>query len=283
MEDSILQRYINIPTDSVQVFDKNEDYFAHLLADFDPISLMEMDSVQLMTRIDTKFIIPLSMLPCILEKVKNEYRVLQIDRKRIMPYSSVYFDTQDARMYTLHHNGKLNRYKVRMRSYMTSGMSFLEIKDKNNKGVTTKNRIDISTAHFNNMKFSSEQKHFIDESTIYCADSFVPKLQNYFQRITLVDKSQSERVTLDLGLTFRLVSTQETAIYDQLVIVEMKQGALTKSFFRTCLDELKIRPGSMSKYCLGMSLVDHSVKSNRFKNKIRNINKIVSRNYASTI
>ena len=97
-----------------------------------------------------------------------------------------------------------------------------------------------------------------------------------------MDNDQTERVTIDLGLTFRSVTTEETAIYEQLVIVEMKQEAATKSYFREYLNDLKIRPGSMSKYCLGMSLVDHDVKANRFKTKIRKINKITN-NYVTTI
>lgn len=282
MEDSILQRYINIPTDSVQVFEHNTNTIGEVLNGFRPITLAEMDSVQLMKRVDTKFVIGLSMLPQILEKACEHYRVLQIDHNRMLPYSSVYFDTCDAKMYTLHHNGKLNRYKVRMRTYMTSGLSFLEIKDKNNKGVTRKKRIKISLDHFNKMRFGDVEKGFVDDNTTYRAETFVPKLQNYFQRITLVDNDQTERVTIDLGLTFRSVSTQETAIYEQLVIVEMKQEAATKSYFREYLNDLKIRPGSMSKYCLGMSLVDHDVKANRFKTKIRKINKITN-NYVTTI
>lgn len=281
MEDSILQRYINIPTDSLRLFDQNEKKYAELLGSFDPISLKEMDAVQLMRRVDTKFIIPSNLLPELLEKARTHYRVVEIDNRRILPYSSVYFDTADAKMYTVHHNGKLNRYKVRMRSYMSSGLSFLEIKDKNNKGITHKNRIPVKLESFNRLLLDEAENEFLERNTCYKAGSIVPQLQNYFQRITLVDKSNTERVTIDLSITFRLLSDGNTTDIDGLVIIEMKQDAASKSYFRDYLNERKIRPGSMSKYCLGMSLINPHVKNNSFKTKIRKINKITQFNYGT--
>jgi hypothetical protein len=169
-----------------------------------------------------------------------------------------------------------------MRSYMASGISFLEIKDKNNKGVTHKLRIPITTNQFNAMKLDKHETHFIDAHTTYKAENFLPQIQNYFQRITLVDKNETERVTLDLGLVYRRTATGETAVLDGLVIVEMKQDAATKSHFRMYLNELHVLPGSMSKYCLGMALINPDVKSNRFKNKLRKINKITESNHVAS-
>lgn len=281
MEDSIRQNYTSIPTDSLRLFDSNEAKYNQLLSGFEAISLREMDKVTLMKRVDTKFIIPSALLPELLAKASEHYRVVEIDKRRILPYSSVYFDTADAQMYKVHHNGKLNRCKVRMRSYMTSGLSFLEIKDKNNKGITRKERIPIRLESFNSMSLNGDENTFLEHNTHYKAGSFVAQLQNYFQRITLVDKNATERVTIDLSITFRLVASGATTDIDGLVIIEMKQDAATKSCFRHYLNEAKIRPGSMSKYCLGMSLINPEVKNNRFKTKIRKINKITQLNYAT--
>ena len=57
------------------------------LKQFKKITLDEMNSVALLKRKDTKFIINISYLPEILEALKNSYKVLEIDRKRIMNYS----------------------------------------------------------------------------------------------------------------------------------------------------------------------------------------------------
>ena len=67
--------------------------------------------------------------------------ILQIDGKRKHDYKSLYFDTEDRKFYNDHHNQRVNRYKVRYREYVDSGLVFLEIKCKNNKGKTIKKRL----------------------------------------------------------------------------------------------------------------------------------------------
>ena len=47
-------------------------------------------------------------------------------------------------LYHDHHNGKLNRYKVRRRRYIDTDTEFLEVKLKNNKKRTIKSRIKLS-------------------------------------------------------------------------------------------------------------------------------------------
>jgi hypothetical protein len=281
MADYIPQKCINTPIDFTALNYNIKLLFSDLLTQYDPISLMEMDKVQLMNRVDTKFLIGLHQLSFILEKAAEHYRIVEIDGERISPYSSIYFDTEDAEMYTMHHNGKLTRCKVRMRSYVNSGDSFLEIKRKNNKGMTTKERIKIETEQFESMEFCKTQTGFIKEQTPYVSSALKPHLQNFFQRITLVDKNETERVTLDIGLTYRDFTTNVCKSVDGLVIVEMKQDGATKSHFRTYLNELHVLPGSISKYCLGMALTNPGVKNNRFKNKLRKINKITENNHVT--
>ena len=87
-----------------------------------------------MKRTDTKFVVSKKMLPVLLETLKEKYRVLEIDNNRVMTYNSLYFDTKDQKFYREHHNGKINRLKVRMRKYVESELFFLEIKQKDHKG-----------------------------------------------------------------------------------------------------------------------------------------------------
>jgi hypothetical protein len=281
MDDYIPLKSTSIPIDLEALNQKIKILFSDLLQEFNPISLHEMDKVLLMNRVDTKFLIGLDQLPVILQNAVEHYRIVEIDGERISPYSSIYFDTEDAEMYTMHHNGKLNRYKVRMRSYVNSGDSFLEIKQKNNKGMTSKGRIKIDKRHFSSMELHDVEKLFIKDKTPYLSSALKPQIQNFFQRITLVDKDETERVTLDIGLFYRDLHTHKYKSVDGLVIVEMKQDGACKSHFRTYLNELHILPGSMSKYCLGMALVNPNIKSNRFKNKLRKINKITAKNHVT--
>ena len=113
----------------------------NILSEFDAISLGEMDRVALMNRVDTKYVFSEDILNEVLKKIKDDYFVLEVDNIRLNSYQSLYFDTKDFKFYYQHHNGKTNRTKVRYREYMDSGLCFLEVKQKNNKGVTNKKRM----------------------------------------------------------------------------------------------------------------------------------------------
>ena len=97
---------------------------------FKPISLDEMNSVALMKRTDTKFVININYLPVVLNTLLKTYQILEIEGRRIMNYSSLYFDTEDFKFYLDHHNGRVNRTKIRQRKYVDSDLTFLEIKKK---------------------------------------------------------------------------------------------------------------------------------------------------------
>ena len=50
-----------------------------------------------MNRIDTKYAVPMSVLPAILEAAKNDYFAQEIDGKRIATYDTMYYDTASSR------------------------------------------------------------------------------------------------------------------------------------------------------------------------------------------
>jgi len=278
MDVCIQQSNINIQTDTFAILPEATESLNRLVDSFDAISLAEMDSVRLMNRVDTKFLIEDSQLPELMEKALKQYRIVEVDGNRTIPYSTIYFDTVDTEMYLMHHNGKLNRIKVRMRSYIDSGISFLEIKTKTNKGRTSKKRIVITNDQFSSMQLDEKEQLFIKN---FSDQSLKPQLQNSFQRITLVDKNLTERITLDTHLAFKNLSDGACKSVEKLVIIEMKQEGACGSFFRDYLNELRINPESISKYCLGMVMVNPVLKSNRFKSKLRIINKITEKNHGT--
>ena len=97
---------------------------------FSSISLSEIEQVNLFNRIDTKYIVQMVDFTGILKEIKHHYNVLQIDNKRIHRYESLYFDTPDFKLYQYHHNDQQNRFKVRYRKYVDSGLCYFEIKYK---------------------------------------------------------------------------------------------------------------------------------------------------------
>ena len=121
----------------------NNTTIENIIRSFEPISLAQMESVKLMNRIDTKFAVPMTVLPAILEAVQADYYAQEIDGKRIATYDTMYYDTDSLDMYIRHHDRQLVRQKIRVRQYVDSNLTFLEIKRKNNKGRTKKKRIVV--------------------------------------------------------------------------------------------------------------------------------------------
>lgn len=238
------------------------------LNSIDAISLKEMDSVKLMNRTDTKFVFPISLLPDLLIDSKNNYRVLEINDLRTPSYNTLYFDTKNHQLFLDHHNGRSNRYKIRIRNYVESNLYFLEIKKKV-KGRTDKHRIKLVNFE---KEFSNSSKEFISK-TIGNERHFEPSLWNNFKRITLVNKSVPERITIDLNLTFSFENQQH--VLDYLVIAEVKQEKVNlNNPFISLLKQKGVRENSISKYCIGSLLCYSDLKYNNFKEKLLILDKI---------
>jgi hypothetical protein len=235
-----------------------------------PISLKEMATVNFMNRIDTKYMLSVDLLPKVLEEVSEHYRILEIDNDRIFEYSSLYYDTDGDFMYMAHHNGKLNRYKIRSRKYVSSNLCFLEIKYKIKGGRTIKYRVvidDIET------RLSDNSKSYIATYTPFKNGLLQPKIYTDFSRITLVSNELSERVTIDLGLNFH--QNGHSHEVGNVAVIEFKREGTNKS--SKLVDALEYRgvfPESFSKYCIGRALIEKNLKSNNFKERILTINKI---------
>lgn len=247
-----------------------------VLHNFDSISLDEMDRVKLMNRVDTKFAFSFRELLDFLPQLVADYFVLEINGIRTPRYESLYFDDDALSFYNDHHNGRMNRFKVRIRNYVDSSLYFLEIKRKS-KGRTDKKRISVTNFDSN---FESEQINFLkmqlenklggkNQSTLK------PNLWNSFHRITLVNKTETERLTLDFDLNFHWGENEKT--FPQLVIAELKQEQINRnsSFFRL-MKQNHVRPYRLSKYCIGaIEMYKHkSIKYNRFKEKLNKLKTI---------
>lgn len=234
-----------------------------MLSTFKPITLEEMDGVKLMRRIDTKFVFDARKIEAVLQEATKNYRVLEINEGRAHKYETTYYDTMGYSMYMRHHNGLLNRYKVRSRKYVVSDIEFLEVKFKNNKGETVKTRVKHS---LENPLDAPENKYFLKNETPYNVDDLQPVLANQFSRITLVHHTIPERVTLDLNLSFHNIQGGKMKMVPGICVAEVKRELGTRS--SEIVDILKnnqIYPMGFSKYCIGTALVNKNLKANRFK------------------
>jgi hypothetical protein len=236
-----------------------------------PITLEEMDSVKLLNRIDRKYVLHISQLASVLQNVLGDYRVLDINGTRIFSYDTLYFDTPDFQFYKDHHNGLNNRIKVRCRQYVDNNLSFFEIKKKYMGYRTDKYRKLIADP----LKILTEPEYEVVKQKYHkhAVDQLELSLHNSFNRITLVNRSLTERFTIDLSLHFGYNGA--TTDVNNVVIIEVKQDKA--NIHSPVVQELKkqrIHPGSVSKYILGISLLKKNIKQNAFKMILTKINKI---------
>ena len=241
-----------------------------VLESFEPISLMEMDRVKLMNRVDTKFAFSLSEFLEFLPELSQNYKILEIEGIRTPFYESLYFDDDNFSFFKDHHNGRTSRFKVRFRKYVESNLVFLEIKHKF-KGRTLKSRIKVDEIP---TELTEKQKEFI-QSVIPKEHDLKPVMWNSFHRMTLVNKIENERLTLDFNITFKWENHRQT--FNNLIIAELKQETVNRnSAFFAFMKTINIRPYRLSKYCIGsIELYGGSrLKFNRFKKKLLTLKKI---------
>ncbi|MCU0449879.1 MAG: polyphosphate polymerase domain-containing protein [Bernardetiaceae bacterium] len=243
-----------------------------LIGAFEPITLAQMDAVKLMNRTDRKFVFHQNQLPTVLRAMQAHYRLLTVGHTNFCRYQTLYYDTPDHQLYSAHQAGHLNRYKIRHRSYLDTDAAFFEIKLKSNKGRTIKTRIP-QTGQAGPL-ILGDNHQFVASTTPLDPDALQGVLWVDYQRLTFVHRHQPERLTIDLDLRFRYGQCQHE--YPRLVIAEVKQEQRQQpSPFIDTMRALRLPPGGLSKFCLGMMSVFPDLKSNRFKTKRLRIHKLL--------
>jgi len=246
--------------------------FDNILKQYQAISLKEVNKASLMRRKDNKYLFNLQHLPELLEMVKKDYRVLEIDGSRSQQYHTRYFDTDGREMYHKHHRGLANRHKVRIRRYGSGDLHFLEVKNKNSKGVTSKKRVQTSGM---NHEVIMQEEAFLLSCSPYEGSGIDLTMENDFNRITLVSHSQTERVTLDYGLQFSSKESKEPLNLPGIAIAEIKfENRLSGSALHAAMRKFRIKPRRFSKYAIGMALLHPGLKQNRFKSRVRMVHQI---------
>ena len=245
-----------------------------IISKFRPASLKELENLSLLERFDTKYIIPIDLLDEILTKFLECYFILEIDGIREFEYFNQYFDTASYLFYTNHHNGKLNRMKIRYRNYKDTGAAFLEIK-RNINNETKKERIPYSNDSY---ALNSEAVELINSTNEVLSKDLLPKLQVSYRRITLLNPITKDKITIDRNLYFK--NTIHDYTLNEVALIEVKTKKQSQMPFPIkVLKDMMIRSTSVSKYCLGLVLTRSEVKYNRFKKNVLLINNILRTNY----
>lgn len=255
----------------------NDQQILSLLNAMSPITLDEMAGIRLMNRLDTKYVASKYQLVELLKLVQDKYYVQETLGNRIIPYCTTYYDTDDHVFYMMHHNKHARRMKVRVRTYVASGLTFLEVKNKNNHARTKKKRIEVPSQ--DNFRTTEGAHELVQRKTGQNLDNLNAVVRNQFNRVTLVNKEKTERLTIDFDIQFHNFETTHDHATDQLVIIELKRDGNVFSPITNLLRDIHVHPTGFSKCCIGMALTDPDLKQNNFKPKLRNLQKINGRDF----
>lgn len=243
-----------------------------VLNDFPRIKLEDLQEGAQMERIDRKYPFHISRVPAVLKGLDSEYEIVLAAGSVISPYDSWYMDTPDLAFFKNHHSGFQNRVKVRYRSYPRTQTTFLEVKRKDNKGFTSKERVLSDTLNY---PFTPDQLDFLEENMKdFEPNVLQPSVYIEYDRIAFIPKHGNERFSIDFNISGQIDG--KTTNFGEAVILEVMQDRRHTTPIISRLRELRLREASMSKYCLTMSLLDKSLKSNLFKQDLRRLEKIMN-------
>jgi len=239
---------------------------------FDPVSLDALVAeASLLTRVDRKYVVPRAGLDPVLAALDPGTRVLEIDGARDFAYESVYFDTPDLLSFRMAAQPRRRRFKLRTRSYLDTGTSYLEIKTRGARGTTVKDRDEYDPRHRDRLTDDARDDVANALATIGVAsdraDELDATLLTRYRRATLLAADSTGRATVDIALEWIEPDGQGFAL-PGLTIVETKSGARPSDVDRA-LWRAGHRPATVSKYATGLAALHPALPRNRWARLLR--------------
>ena len=226
------------------------------------VSLEEMTEIaELHTRTDRKYIIDHETLGRMLDARAQEIAILDIEGRYEFNYESIYFDNADLDLYRAAAFGRRRRFKVRTRLYKDSGLTMLEVKFKDGRGRTVKER--LSYDRDNRTRLTAGGQRFVDDIVGQpgLAATLQPVLTTQYRRMTVVDMASMTRATIDRGLL--CTNSAGDSVTLDSVIIESKSD-LSASPLDRWLWRHGSRPVRISKCCTAMAAMRPDLPSNKW-------------------
>ena len=263
-------------------------------------TLAELNSAAgLLTRVDRKYLVPASCAQELVDGLAPHARVLTIDGRRRFSYASTYFDTPALEAFMLTARKRRRRFKVRTRTYLDSGLCFLEVKTRGARGTTVKRRMGYHPDDASRLTGSG--RAFVaaclastgvagPAAARDVAAVLRPVLATTYERTTLHLPRAEARATIDTSLTWRrltpgvrtrtagvagapqalrpahlteAIDGGEPVAVAGVAVVETKNPA-TPSPADRALWDAGHRPARISKYATGMALLHPELPANRW-------------------
>ncbi|KJL43234.1 polyphosphate polymerase domain-containing protein [Microbacterium trichothecenolyticum] len=239
---------------------------------FDRVSLDALVAeASLLTRVDRKYVVPRAGLEPVLAALDPGTRVLEIDGARDFAYESVYFDTPDLLSFHMAAQPRRRRFKLRTRSYLDTGTSYLEIKTRGARGTTVKDRDEYDPRHRDRLTDDARDDVADAFAAIGVAadraDELDATLLTRYRRATLLAAGGAGRATIDIALEWIEPDGGGFAL-PGLAIVETKSGARPSDVDRA-LWRAGHRPATVSKYATGLAALHPTLPRNRWARLLR--------------
>lgn len=227
-----------------------------------------LEAAELLTRSDRKYVVDESLVPELVARLDPSIRALEIDGARTFRYESMYFDTPDLVCFHEAARGRPNRFKVRTRAYLDSDSCSLEVKARDHRGNTVKERIEHAIEQ--RAELTDSGREFVSgyEHPGHHVARLEPTLWTVYRRATLL-LSVDTRTTIDTGLTF-VTPDGRTIAADRWAIIESKSMGKPTVVDRL-LWQMGHRPISFSKYAVGMSVLYPELPAHRWNRPLRDV------------
>lgn len=234
------------------------DAFVVALQALAPTTLEAIDAgASLQTRVDRKYVVTSAVVVDLIDRFEGA--VLDIDGVREFEYQTTYYDTPGLDLYLDTARRRPKRFKARVRTYLDSGLTMIEIKTRNGRGKTVKHRLGYEgeTEDLDDAVRGMVDTHVDTDLT----ERLAPSLVTSFTRTTLLGAGGASRCTIDRSL--QAVAPDGAVVSPPIVIIESKTsggiGAVDRRLWHR-----GIRPTPISKYCTSLAAIHPDLPANHW-------------------
>lgn len=215
-----------------------------ILASYPQLPFEKAISIDLNERFDQKFVLPIERSELLIESLKNNFLVQSIHGDVLQVYQTRYWDTDNFDLFQQHAMGRIRRYKVRKRYYVSTNTCFLELKMKEKSKTLKFRMISDYNGHFPENEMNFLKKKGVDTSHMR------PVLDIMYKRLILWSNELDGRITIDFEYS---LGSDKQSKFQHVAIVEMKGS---RQFINSCVRKMPFPisrfQSPFSKYFVGM-------------------------------
>jgi hypothetical protein len=234
------------------------------------------------SRVDRKYLLPESVVEALLVVDPNSWELDGVNGFSSQRYETLYFDTPELQFFHAARGKHPLRSKVRLRHYLETGNRFLEVKQRNARGETTKVRTPWSGSLRANAQFLLNSLG----AFVPIAEALQPVALTTYERVAY-QLGDFGRMTIDRSLRFGpntgvshyllgpLGLPSGAAQSAELAILETKSVDRSPTPIDRILWDLGYRPRSLSKYALAIASFHLEIPLNRWAGAAANLQRLV--------